>query len=442
VKRLSVPLWLEISAGVLIVLVLSNALTLYVAEKQRLTSARTERFQVVETRLAAFMNLYRRLPGEAQAQLVNLASARYEKLAVSSVPRVAADIVRDARMEERLRDALGLMAGADVRVARRGRPSLSLVSELHPKRQERIAVAVSIAPGQWLNGEFYWPVGESLVPGIMFAAGVSGVLLVLLSMWIARRLSSPLRELALAAERLQHGHAVSPLRAQGSSTLQATVSAFNQMAQRLVPLVDSQRTVLASVGHDLRTPITSLRLKSEFIDDENLRHSFAGSLDELQHLTEAALQVARDGVSDEPARRMDIAAIVESVCADLSDLRLDVTCTLPGPIEGTCRPHEFRRAVRNLVENAVKYGGSAAVLVSADRERVRVDVLDRGPGLGADDLERVFSPFVRGDKTGRPGHGLGLTLSRAIARAHGGDVCLANREGGGLAATITIAHQP
>ena len=441
-KRLSVPLWLEISAGVLIVLVLSNALTLYVAEQQRLTSARSERFQVIETRMAAFMNLYSRLPGEAQAQLVNLASARHERLAVSSLPRVASDVVRDVRMEERLRDALGLEAGADVRVARRGKPALSLVSDLHPRQQERFAVAVPIAPGQWLNGEFYWPVGESLVPGIVFSAGVSGVLLVLLSMWIARRLSSPLRELALAAERLQRGQAVSPLRAQGSSTLQATLAAFNQMAQRLVPLVDSQRTVLASVGHDLRTPITSLRLKSEFIDDENLRHSFAGSLDELQHLTEAALQVARDGVSDEPARRVDIAAIVESVCADLSDLGLDVTCTVPGLIEGTCRPHEFRRAVRNLVENAVKYSGSAAVFVSAGRKHVRIDVLDRGPGLAEDELENVFSPFVRGDKTGRPGHGLGLTLSRAIARAHGGDVCLVNREGGGLAATITIAHQP
>ena len=441
-KRLSVPLWLEISAGVLIVLVLSNALTLYVAEKQRLTSARTERFQVIETRLAAFMDLSRQLPAEAQAQLVNLASARYEKLAVSSVPRVAVDIARDARMEERLRGALGLKADADVRVARRGRPSLSLVRELHPKQQERIAVAVSIAPGQWLNGEFYWPVGESIIPGVMFAAGASGMLLVLLSIWIARRLSSPLRELAIAAEQLEHGKVVSPLKAQGSATLQSTLAAFNQMAQRLVPLVDSQRTVLASVGHDLRTPITSLRLKSEFIDDESLRHSFAGSLDELQHLTEAALQVARDGVSDEPARRVDIAAIVESVCADLSDLGLDVTFTAPGPIEGTCRPHEFRRAVRNLVENAVKYGGSAAVRVSAGRERVRVDVLDLGPGLAEDELEKVFTPFVRGDRTGRPGHGLGLTLSRAIARAHGGDVCLANREGGGLAATITIAHQP
>lgn len=440
-KRLSVPLWLEISAGVLIVLVLSNALTLYVAEQQRLTSARTERFQVIETRMAAFMKLYSRLPGEAQAQLVDLASARHERLAVSSLPRVASDVVRDARMEERLRNALGLEAGSDVRVARRGKPALSLMSDQHPRQQERFAVAVPIAPGQWLNGEFYWPVGESLVPGIVFAAGVSSVLLVLLSMWIARRLSSPLRELALAAERLQHGHAVSPLRAQGSSTLQATLAAFNQMAQRLVPLVDSQRTVLASVGHDLRTPITSLRLKSEFIDDENLRHSFAGSLDELQHLTEAALQVAREGVSDEPARRVDIAAIIESVCADLSDLGLDVTCTAPGPIEGICRPHEFRRALRNLVENAVKYGGSAAVFVSAGRKHVRVDVLDRGPGLAEDELERVFSPFVRGDKTDRPGHGLGLTLSRAIARAHGGDVRLANREGGGLAATITIAHQ-
>lgn len=433
-----VPLWLEISAGVLLVLILSNALTLYVSEQQRMVAARAERFQMIETRVAAFMNLYRRLPTEAQTELVNLASARHERLAVSSLPRVSADSVRDARMEERLREALGLNTASDVRVARRGRPSLNLMSALHPRQQERFAVAVPIAHGQWLNGEFYWPVGESLVPGIVFAAGISGILLVLLSMWIAHRLALPLRDLATAAERLEHGKAISPLRAQGSSTLQSTVVAFNQMAQRLVPLVDSQRTVLASVGHDLRTPITSLRLKSEFIDDAALRHSFAGSLDELQHLTEAALKVARDGVSDEPARRMNIAALVESVCADLADSGADVTYELPDALEENCRPHELRRAIRNLVENALKYGGCAHVVVSSEQDWVRIDVLDRGPGLSAEMLESVFLPFVRGHNPDRPGHGLGLTISRAIARAHGGDVSIANREGAGLAATITI----
>lgn len=437
-KQLSVPLWLEFSACILVVLVLSNALTLYVAEQRRLSAVRTEKFRAVEMRIEAFADLYRRVPVEGRGQLLNLASARHEKLAVSKVPRVAAGSVRDARVEARLRQVLGLDAAADVRVSKRGRPELSLVEGLHSRQQERFSVAVLIAPGEWLNGDFYWPIGESLLPGIMFSGLVSAVLLVLLSLWIARRLAVPLMELASAADRLQQGKSIVPLKAHGPKALQATLASFNHMAQRMVPLVDSQRMVLASVGHDLRTPISSLRLQSEFIDDDGLRQSFAGSLDELQSLTEAALQVSRDGVSHEMPRCVDVAALVESLCADLTDLGDPVACSVAGSIEVSCRPNEIRRAVRNLVDNAVKYGGAAAVSFIEGPDMIGVVVADPGPGVPPDKIEEAFSPFVRVGDTGKPGHGLGLTLSRAIARAHGGDVRLANLVDGGLTATFTM----
>lgn len=438
-KPVSFPLWLEISAGILVVLLLSNGLTLLVAEQRRLSAARSERFRSVEARIDAFADLYRRVPAEGRAQLLSLASVRHERLAVGTVPRVAFSSDRDGVMEDRLRRVLALPQDADVRVTKRGRPELSLVEQLHPRQQERFAVAVALGNGEWLNGEFYWPVGESLLPGILFSGAVSAIMLVLLSVWIARRLAAPLRQLADAADQIQQGKPFARLPQQGPAPLRQTLASFNLMAQRMVPLVDSQRMVLASVGHDLRTPISSLRLKSEFIDDEELRNSFSGSLDELQCLTEAALQVARDGVSHELPRCVDLMALVESLCEDLIDLGENVSIVPDRAVEVRCRPNEIRRAVRNLIENAIKYAGSAEVVVRACGDQVLVEVSDRGPGLPAGALDQVFAPFTRGMAQDRPGHGLGLTLARAIARAHGGDVRLENRTGGGLKATLSLA---
>lgn len=438
-KPVSFPLWLEISAGILVVLLLSNGLTLLVAEQRRLSAARSERFRSVEARIDAFADLYRRVPAEGRAQLLSLASVRHERLAVGTVPRVAFSSDRDGVMEDRLRRVLALPQDADVRVTKRGRPELSLVEQLHPRQQERFAVAVALGNGEWLNGEFYWPVGESLLPGILFSGAVSAIMLVLLSVWIARRLAAPLRQLADAADQIQQGKPFARLPQQGPAPLRQTLASFNLMAQRMVPLVDSQRMVLASVGHDLRTPISSLRLKSEFIDDEELRNSFSGSLDELQCLTEAALQVARDGVSHELPRCVDLMALVESLCEDLIDLGENVSFVPDQAVEVRCRPNEIRRAVRNLIENAIKYAGSAEVVVRACGDQVLVEVSDRGPGLPAGALDQVFAPFTRGMAQDRPGHGLGLTLARAIARAHGGDVRLENRTGGGLKATLSLA---
>ncbi len=438
-KPVSFPLWLEISAGILVVLLLSNGLTLLVAEQRRLSAARSERFRSVEARIDAFADLYRRVPAEGRAQLLSLASVRHERLAVGTVPRVAFSSDRDGVMEDRLRRVLALPQDADVRVTKRGRPELSLVEQLHPRQQERFAVAVALGNGEWLNGEFYWPVGESLLPGILFSGAVSAIMLVLLSVWIARRLAAPLRQLADAADQIQQGKPFARLPQQGPAPLRQTLASFNLMAQRMVPLVDSQRMVLASVGHDLRTPISSLRLKSEFIDDEELRNSVSGSLDELQCLTEAALQVARDGVSHELPRCVDLMALVESLCEGLIDVGETVSFVPDRAVEVRCRPNEIRRAVRNLIENAIKYAGSAEVVVRACGDQVLVEVSDRGPGLPAGALDQVFAPFTRGMAQDRPGHGLGLTLARAIARAHGGDVRLENRTGGGLKATLGLA---
>jgi signal transduction histidine kinase len=435
----ALPLWLEISAGVLLILVLSNVLTLAVAEQQRVAAVRAERLQALEARMAAFVALYRRLPPMDRDALERVAGAQYERLALARTPRIAFDSARDFELEDRLRRTLQLGEAAEVRPTKRGRPSFSFFERRNGRQFERYAVAVALGDGWWLNAEFYWPIGGSLAPGLLLAGLCSAVLLVAFSVWLAQRLARPLAALAQAAARAEMGETVSLPALSGPGVLQEAVDAFNRMTQRLLPLVDAQKTVLASVGHDLRTPLTALRLKSEFIDDDALRQSLAGCIDEIQSLTEAALRVAGGGVGDEPVRRVELSALVSSLCADLAGMGADVTFIDGLPVCVRCRPGEVRRAVRNVVENAVKHAGSARVRVTCEGVRALVVVEDEGPGLPVLLLDAVFEPFRRAARDGVAGHGLGLTLARAVARAHGGDVQLSNRAEGGLRAVFQIA---
>lgn len=438
-SRWRVPLAAELVLGILAVLVISNAATLYVSEHRRVTQTAAERFGALEERLTAFAHLLAKIPESERERLQELASARHEKISVGRVPRVGFDSDRDDAAERKLRRALRLGESVEVRVAKRGRPELWPFAVRPRGGYERYAATIAIAPGRWLNAEFYWPIGQSLVPGILMSAGISALLLVVLSFWISYRLSQPLRAIASASELAQRGRTVAPVVAHGPDVVQRAVLAFNKMTQRLVPAVDSQRLVLASVGHDLRSPITSLRLNSEFIEDEALKQQFNGSLDELQQLTEAAMQAAKGGVTDEEARWVDIHALAELVCAEQNAISGSVSFDAGARVDALCRVNEIKRALRNLIENAVKYGGSARVSARRQGASVALLIQDDGPGIADDLLAKAFQPFERLGAQAKQGHGLGLTLARAIARAHGGDITLRNRPGGGLDAEMVIA---
>ncbi|MEQ1752610.1 MAG: ATP-binding protein [Micropepsaceae bacterium] len=440
-KALHLPLWLELTATVLAALLLSNAVTFAVAEHRRADSIRIERLGVMEGRLSALHSLLKRLPEDNWQRLLALASVRQERVSLGDRPRVALDADRDEKAEDRLKGALGMVPQSDVRVAKRGSPQLNLLGERKKGGYERFSVAIAIGPQKWINAEFRWPDDDTLLPGLLFSAVISGAILTVLSAWIAFRLSVPLRQLAAASQRMKIGKPVQPLVASGPSVLRGAVKSFNEMAQRIIPIVDNQRVVLASVGHDLRTPITSLRLKSEFIVDESLRNQFVGSIDELQTLTEAALAASRNGLSGEATREIDVGSLVESICADLSDMGSCIQFRAQSRVIANCRPNEIKRAVRNLVENAIKYGGSADVLVCSVDSKVIVAVEDEGPGIAVPDLGRAFEPFVRlhdPNCSQKTGHGLGLSIARSIARAHGGDVRLRRRRPRGLHAEMTI----
>ncbi len=434
------PLWLELSAAVLLALIVSNAVTFAIAEYERALEVRAERQSTLESRMTALISLLATLPESQHEALFKVASVRRERVSIGSIPRVAADAERDAAAEGKLKTAMGMLASADVRIAKRGSP---VVFPFMPKKRagiERLSVAVGLAPGRWLNAEFFWPEGANLLPGLLLSAAVASIALVLVAIWLAFRFSRPLQRLSEASARMAQGQAIAPIPESGPVVLKTAAQSFNAMSRRLMAMLDNQRTLLGSIAHDLRTPITSLKLKTEFIDDPAVREGMQASLDELQAMTEAALDAARTGLGEEPERDIDVAALVESVCADLRDIGGDVVFAHADSAGARCRPNALKRAARNVIENAVKYGFRAKVSVARTGDGVAIQVDDEGPGLPQGATERLFEPFVRGKPDqGKGGLGLGLTLARAVARAHNGDLTLTNRDGGGVRATLTIS---
>jgi signal transduction histidine kinase len=227
----------------------------------------------------------------------------------------------------------------------------------------------------------------------------------------------------------------------GPLDIRQTTRAFNRMGGRLQRFVQDRTRMLAAISHDLRTPITTLRLRAEFVDDEETRAKILETLEEMQRMTEATLAFAREEANAEDTRTVDLAALVDSVCADLADLGQDVAFSGPERLPYACRPLSLKRALRNLIENAVAYGERARVALAAGDDGLRVMIDDDGPGIPEADFERVFQPFVRLEEsrsleTG--GIGLGMAIARSIVRAHGGEIELENRRGGGFRVTIRL----
>ena len=323
------------------------------------------------------------------------------------------------------------------------RPFGGMGGGMHWPDMRELEISVRLAGGGWLNarGDFrpvpLAPDRSATVSALATAAFTIAVALVMV-----RRITRPLRALATSADAFGRGESPPPLPVRGPVEVRRTAQAFNLMRERLRRFVADRTRMLAAVGHDLRTPITSLRLRAEFVGDEETRTRILETLDEMQRMVEATLTFTREETSSEETRVVDLGALVESVCADLVDLGREVEVSVGERVTLPCRPVGLKRAVRNLVENAVAYGSRARVAIQClRRQRVAVTIDDDGPGIPEAELERVFEPFTRLEPSRSAltgGMGLGLAIARTIARAHGGDIRLANRPGGGLRATLTL----
>ena len=284
-----------------------------------------------------------------------------------------------------------------------------------------IQFIVPITADDQVVATFYQPAGSAWPVEIIAAALGAIIAASAAAAYFARRVTRPLSELARAASVIAKGGAAPRLNESGPQDVRAAAHAVNARTDEVSRTLDSQRQLLSAVGHDLRTPITAMRISLEFVEDEEVRYGLQKNLDELQELTEAVLSAAR-GTGGEVKRNVDLSALLESICADLDDLGEPVSCDVrEEPSPPVCRPNEIRRAVRNLVENAVAYGRRASVSLSQSDASYEITVEDDGPGIPETEHARVFEPFVRLESSRNAdtgGTGLGLTLVKAIAEGH------------------------
>jgi signal transduction histidine kinase len=309
-------------------------------------------------------------------------------------------------------------------------------------RRLGLAVSVQLPDRQWLNATttLRTPPLTWAVPSFA-AMAVMALALVVIVIVMVRRITRPMHRLAAAADRLGRGEAVEPLREEGPGDVRRTTRAFDRMRERLQRFVQDRTRMLAAVSHDLRTPLTALRLRAEFIEDSETRERLLATIDEMTAMVEAALAFAREEAAQEDTRTVDLAALIESVCVDFADLGKDVAFAPGERMAYACRPIGLKRAIRNVVENAVRYAGGATVAIARTEAAYRVTVEDDGPGIPETDLDRVFEPFMRLEESRNKesgGIGLGLSIVRSIVQSHGGEVTLRNRKEGGLRVTITL----
>jgi signal transduction histidine kinase len=312
---------------------------------------------------------------------------------------------------------------------------------LHLDTGTSMGLAVRMDDGTWLNAAIvknlptgFWT-SQSITSLVITAIILSGIAIV-----VARSITRPMRRIATASEQLGRGEPFEPLPETGPDDIRQTAAAFNRMQARIERFVEDRTRMLAAIGHDLRTPLTSLRLRAEFVNDRDTQEKMLTTIAEIQAMSEAALSFAREEATKEDTRTVELSALTESLCDDLAELGLDVTFAESDKINYRCRPEALRRAMRNLVENAVRYGERARVSLAKSPDGVDIIIDDNGPGIPEEMSEQVFAPFFRLEnsrnrETG--GVGLGLSIARTIVRHHGGDISLANRPEG-LRALVSL----
>jgi signal transduction histidine kinase len=303
-------------------------------------------------------------------------------------------------------------------------------------------ISLQLADSTWLN---FAAADQATVPAWSHQSvaliAVMLVAVIALSVLGIRRLTAPLGTLAQAADRLGRDVNAPPLAERGASDVRKALRAFNNMQERIQRFIEDRTRMIAAISHDLRTPITRLRLRAEFVEDPEQQARMLADLDDMETMIQSTLSFAREEANPEPRRDLDLVALMHSICEDAPDVELAIEPAGMTTLLFDGQPVALRRGFCNLIDNAVKYGQRARVGLSAGTDTISLTVDDDGPGLPEEELERVFRPFYRVEQSrsrDTGGVGLGLAVARTVLRAHGGDVRLENRPSGGLRATVTL----
>jgi signal transduction histidine kinase len=267
------------------------------------------------------------------------------------------------------------------------------------------------------------------------------VSILLISLLAARRISDSLRRFAGAAERFGIDLKAAPLTESGPAEVRVVIRAFNKMQARLKRFVEDRTQMLAAISHDLLTPVSRLRLRSEALPQGEERLRMLADLDLMNRMITATLDFARDDVASETRQPLDLASLLQSIADEFADAGQPVVYEGPDYLPTVAAPLALSRGIRNVVENAVRYGSRADVKLALSAGEAVITVEDDGPGIPEGELERVFEPFYRLDKARSlepGGSGLGLAIVRNVMRAHGGEIILRNRNEGGLVAQLNL----
>ncbi|KUE80984.1 histidine kinase [Aeromonas schubertii] len=450
-------LWPGSLAGQIILVALCGLLLIQLLSVQIYRSDREEALGFVNSRnamqrLSSVVRLLTLSPPELSGEI--LKASRSETLLLRISPDPLLPDTRSPAFEQLLRSRLDYPSQLRIEISaelkeesqrsRAWRHHARMMGE-RPGRlpmDMRLYGSIELGNGRWLHFSSLidsegtgWSLRTTL--NLLLVA----TLVIGLMVWLLRRATRPLKQLAASAERLGRGEDIDPLPETGPIEVRGSIVAFNRMQTRLNRFVQDRTRMLAAISHDLRTPITSLRLRSEFLPEGEDKARIQQTLQQMEQMLAATLSFAREEGLQEPTRELDLVSLIESVCDDYGDMGEQVLCQAGGKLVYPCRPGPLRRVLQNLIGNAIKYAGSAEVTLEREKGQILICVSDEGPGIDEQQIEEVFKPFVRLDEarnTESGSVGLGLAIARTLIHQHGGELTLHNRPQGGLEARITL----
>lgn len=445
-------------------LALVMALALLVAQAINFGIVFSERTRAVRTQIegpavARFVGLAQRaapLPAAQRPTLIDERGRRRGRYSFDAEPIVPAQN-SDERITARIRDQ-ATDIGLQVRDARamvsddpppppRFGTNEPLNSKDHGQAdRERLSqtlrLSLQFQDGTWLNGRMFTPRPDPWI-WLKLAASTLLIYVILLGavVLLAIRLGRPLKDLTAAAKSFEGRGEAPKVEERGPADVRRALVAFNAMSERVSAMLDEKDRMLGAIGHDMRTPLASLRIRAESMEPPAEREKVIETLEEMGAMLEETLALARAGRATEAIRPVDLNALADAVVEEFVTLGQPVEMLSGDRLVAEVQPNLLRRALRNLIENAVRHAGSAKVAVRAAGDWVAIDVADDGPGIPEAELANVMEPFVRLEasrnrETG--GSGLGLTLARSAAQAHRGRLELENRPEGGLIARILL----
>ncbi|MDH0733248.1 ATP-binding protein [Pseudomonas sichuanensis] len=401
-------------------------------------------------RLADLLQVARERPAQLPALLEGMASSRWQQLPAAPTGLAQATPEQDALLRRLLSERTG--APAPLRLlhlqllAPDNQPGGAGLLMRGAPASVRSVVELTLPDGQVLylqsTEDQGWRSASigSLVFDFLFRIYLLRTVVVVLLALIAVRIAlRPLRQMAAAAEALGQDIHRPPLSLDGPQEVRQAAQAFNAMQQRLIDSIAERTRFFAAVSHDLRTPITRLRLRTELLPQENMRQRFRADLQQMEDMVAASLDFLRSGELENAREPVDIDALLRALQADFEDLGGELR------LHGQARPLSahasgLRRCLQNLLDNAHRHApGPVDIEVQDSPERLRIQVGDRGPGIDGDHLAQVLEPFYQVDPSrSGGGHGLGLSIAAGIANAHGGSLTLGPRLGGGLLVTVDL----